>query len=249
MILDLLRRSPKVEALDLVTRERPAIPSDRSPLKATVRAQSGLLQEYAELSRTLGIANPYIDADLKVEKFKTFLRMKDWPIFSLPTVVAYMDKKSDTESAAKFGWHWRPLRLKDDIKNAQFGTPARQWGPEEIHTQPASDHYHGPHTERRMRWSNSGQQHNEATEEIESSGLPYDKLVPIHALRKVAEVEREFSGPVSFFVCDYAPAPHIEHPDPFLMAVIDNARLNQGVGRFVIDFWDEPGFGLEQQLT
>ena len=32
------------------------------------------------------------------------------------------------------------------------------------------------------------------------------------------------------------------------MAVVNNARLARGVGRFVIDFWDEPGFGLEQQL-
>jgi hypothetical protein len=62
-------------------------------------------------------------------------------------------------------------------------------------------------------------------------------------------IEAEFKEPVSFFICDYAPAPHIEHPDPFLMAVINNAQLSKGVGRFVIDFWDEPGFGLEQQIT
>ncbi len=79
--------------------------------------------------------------------------------------------------------------------------------------------------------------------------MPYDKLVPIHALRKVAEIERDFREPVSFFVCDYAPAPHIEHPDPFLMVVVNNERLSKGVGRFVIDFWDEPGFGLEQMLA
>lgn len=60
---------------------------------------------------------------------------------------------------------------------------------------------------------------------------------------------RQLPDPVKFFVCDYAPALHIEHPDPFLMAVIDNARPDHGVGRFVIDFWDEPGGGLEQQLS
>jgi hypothetical protein len=26
--------------------------------------------------------------------------------------------------------------------------------------------------------------------------------------------------------------------------VIPNASLDRGVGRFVIDFWDEPGFGV-----
>ena len=83
---------------------------------------------------------------------------------------------------------------------------------------------------------------------VPSSGSPYDKLIPIHALRKVAETEKEYADPVAFFVCDYAPAPHIEHPDPFLMAVVNNARLAQGVGRFIIDFWDEPGFGIEQMM-
>ena len=33
------------------------------------------------------------------------------------------------------------------------------------------------------------------------------------------------------------------------MAVINNPQLAKGVGRFVIDFWDEPGFELDQQLT
>jgi hypothetical protein len=159
-----------------------------------------------------------------------------------------MDKKSADESAAKAGWHWRPLRAKDDIKNVRFGTAARRWGNKESEMQAASDYYCGPHMERVMLWSNNGQQHAEQTKEVKSSGLPYDKLVPIHALRKVAETEKDFSDPVAFFVCDYAPAPHIEHPDPFLMAVVNNARLNNGIGRFVIDFWDEHGFGLEQMM-
>jgi hypothetical protein len=33
-------------------------------------------------------------------------------------------------------------------------------------------------------------------------------------------------------------------PDPFLMAVIPNPELEHGKGRFVIDVWDEPGFGI-----
>jgi hypothetical protein len=32
------------------------------------------------------------------------------------------------------------------------------------------------------------------------------------------------------------------------MIVVNNAHLANGTGRFVIDFWDEPGFGIEQQL-
>lgn len=241
--------SPKIEALDLITRERPDISPDRSALKAAPRSQPDLLEEYAQLSNALGIENPHINADLKVEKFKAFLRMKDWPVFSLQTVASYMDKKSADESAAKAGWHWRPLRSKDDIRSARFGTPARRWDRAETEMQAASDYYFGPHAERGQDWSNRHQQHEDKLREVPSSGLMYDKLVPIHALRKVAETERDFPDPVSFFVCDYAPAPHIEHPDPFLMAVVNNARLGHGVGRFVIDFWDEPGFGLEAQLT
>lgn len=241
--------SPKIEALDLITRERPSIHSNRKVLEATPRPQPQLLEEYAQLSKSLGWSNPHIDSDLKVEKFKEFLRKKDWPVFALSTVVAYMDKKSADESAAKSGWHWRPLRSKDNIENARFGTAARRWGHAEGERSAASDYYSGPHTERGMQWSNSGQRHVEELQKIEASGLPYDKLVPIHALRKVSEVEKGFPDLVAFFVCDYAPAPHIEHPDPFLMAVVNNARLGLGVGRFVIDFWDEPGFGLDAQLT
>lgn len=249
MLSTLLRRSPKIEALDLVTRERPAVPSDRAALELTPRPHDSILNEYAQLSKSLGLENPHIDADLKVEKFKEFLRTKDWAIFSLPTVIAYMDKKSADESAARAGWHWRPLRGKDDIKNARFGTAARRWGHEAEQMQAASDYYCGPHMERVMEWSNGRQFHEEKTREVQSSGLPYDKLVPIHALRKAAEIEKGFSDPVAFFVCDYAPAPHIEYPDPFLMAAVNNARLAEGVGRFIIDFWDEPGFGIKQMLA
>lgn len=249
MLSTLLRsRSPKIEALDLVVRERPNIPSDQNGLRATPRDQPTLLEEYAQLSRSLGLNNPHIDADLMVEKFKAFLRAKDWAIFSLQTVIEYMNKKAADESAAKAGWHWRPLRAKDNIENARFGISAHRWGHETTELRPATDFYMGPHTERQLQWSNNRQTHVEGNSLVPSSGAPYDKLVPIHALRKVAAIEGEFTDPVSFFVCDYAPAPHIEHPDPFLMAVVNNERLSNGVGRFVIDFWDEPGFGIEHQL-
>jgi hypothetical protein len=45
----------------------------------------------------------------------------------------------------------------------------------------------------------------------------------------------------------YPPQPHLR-ADPFLMAVIPNDQLGAGVGRFVIDFWDEPGFGIASML-
>lgn len=238
----------KTAASDLLVQERPNLAAARAP-EATPRAPESPLHEYAALCKSLDLQNPHIDADLRVERFKNFLRQKDWGIFSLHAVADYMDKKAAAESAAKAGWHWRPLRAKDDIENVHFGQPAMRWGRAENEMRAASDHYHGPHSERAMRWSNNGSGgSHETIQKIPSSGLPYDKLVPIHALRKVAEIERDFREPVSFFVCDYAPAPHIEHPDPFLMVVVNNERLSQGVGRFIVDFWDEPGFGIEQML-
>ena len=48
---------------------------------------------------------------------------------------------------------------------------------------------------------------------------------------------------------DYTVTPHVVvNPDPFLMAVIPNSAVAHGKGRFIIDIWDEPGFGLERML-
>ncbi len=69
----------------------------------------------------------------------------------------------------------------------------------------------------------------------------YGKVVPLRALKKVALIEEHFKDEVKMFVSDYA----VKHPDPFLMALIDGNRV---VHRYVIDFWNEPGFGLTQQL-
>lgn len=78
----------------------------------------------------------------------------------------------------------------------------------------------------------------------------YARTLPLHALKKIALVEREFkSGRVVFLVTDYTTAPHvIVNPDPFLMAVIPNSAIGHGKGRFIIDVWDEPGFGLDKML-
>lgn len=78
----------------------------------------------------------------------------------------------------------------------------------------------------------------------------YTRTIPLHALKKIALVEREFkSGQVVFLVTDYTTAPHIiVNPDPFLMAVIPNSAVAHGKGRFIIDVWNEPGFGIDRML-
>ena len=48
-------------------------------------------------------------------------------------------------------------------------------------------------------------------------------------------------------VTDYATKPEFK-PDPFLMAVVPGLSDYTNGGRFVIDFWDEPGFGIERML-
>src|SRR5258706_9334377 len=182
------------------------------------------LKEYAELAAIVGIA----PAELTIEAFKAFLHEHDIPVFNLKEVIVYMDDKAKRESKDQAGWEWRPLRKKDVIEE-WFGTHASrnrnnhgwEFGPIVV---PASDSYRG------------------------SSSPIYNKLVPLHALKKVALIEKHFGDKVGMFVCDYAPIPAIPHPDPFLMAVIANPKVKEGEGRFVIDFWDEPGFGLQSTI-
>lgn len=77
----------------------------------------------------------------------------------------------------------------------------------------------------------------------------YTRTLPLHALKKIATIEREFKHKVVFLVTEYTTRADIEiRPDPFLMAVIPNTAVSHGKGRFIIDVWDEPGFGIEQML-
>lgn len=156
-----------------------------------------------------------------------------------------MDAKSKAEGRG-WGWNWLPLRDKDRIPYA-FGTAATRrefdmaWAMSRASSEvrmvgedrPASDHY-SPYRDGGMR--------------LAAAETPaYNKVVPLHALKKVAQIEKTFPHHVAFMVSDYAPAPAFK-ADPFLMAVIPNAGVANGVGRFVIDVWDEPGFGIEQML-
>lgn len=77
----------------------------------------------------------------------------------------------------------------------------------------------------------------------------YTRTLPLHALKKIATIEKEFAHRVTFLVTEYTTTPDIIiSPDPFLMAVIPNSAVSHGKGRFIIDVWDEPGFGIERML-
>lgn len=157
----------------------------------------------------------------EVEAFRIFLMQHQITIFGLEEVIKYMDAKAKTESD-NGGWLWRPLRNKDNI-DFRFGKEASR------------DDYN------RMRQRSSDYfRHGQDS---------YQHTIPLHALRKVAHIEKNFKrGKVAFMVSDYAPKPAIRYPDPFLMVVVPNPEVRLGTGRFVIDFWEEPGFGLAQQF-
>lgn len=228
------------ETFNIEPVDEPYVPIKYKPVSISIKSYTPeQIAEYAEIAEVVGVA----PADLKIEEFKTYLRGKEFPVYDLDTVVSFMDAKSKAEGRG-WGWNWVPLRDKDRI-TASFGKEAERreidrwsrigasgqlnWIGED---RPASDHY-ASHV-------SFGVGH---VKEVQK----YDKVVPLHALKKVAMIEREFKHSVAFMVSDYAPAPEFK-ADPFLMVVINNSNLNAGDGRFVIDVWDEPGFGIDQMI-
>jgi hypothetical protein len=224
---------------------RPALASKKLECKPANDRADSYLAEYAELAKEVGIMPP----DLAVESFKQFLVSHDLPVYSLSEVIEYMDRIAERESKEKAGWEWRPLRKKDNEHlNLQFGTAPqaedRRYSPPQPLV-PGSDYYFGPYERQHQSQNDMGAM---TMTVVRGSGRVYNRTIPLHAVRRVALIEREHKGPVAFFVSDYALAPAIKYPDPFLMAVVPNPNVHLGEGRFVIDFWDEPGFGIDKML-
>lgn len=216
---------------------RPPLANQRLERIQAQAETEAALDEYRKLSKEIGVVPP----DLAIETFKALLVKLDYPIFSLSEVIHYMDAKALKESDQKAGWRWAPLRVKDNIQGASWGREGKaQYQGSNLPplVTPASDYYGGL-----MEVKHSNEVY------LQGGSKPYHRTVPIHALRRVAAIERDYKGgPVAFFVSEYAPMPEIRNPDPFLMAVIPNPHVAKGDGRFVIDFWEEPGFGIEQML-
>jgi hypothetical protein len=235
------------EVIDAIPAARPAVQSSRLAAQRLAPTAEQELAEYAELAAAVGVAAP----DLNIRQFEAVLHRLDFPVFSLPAVVKYMDEKAAKESKERAGWEWRPLREKDDLVGLRFGKRAERnySGEREIITNPASDYFVGSNVVKAGSHGGGQGQIWPAVDTLSGrSSSPYDRTIPLHALRRVARIEKEYQGPVAFFVSDYALAPAIQYPDPFLMAVVPNLNVKNGTGRFVIDFWDEPGFGIEQML-
>ena len=198
-----------------------------TPMKAVPMGVE--IDEYAEVAKTIGLDVP----DVKIEPFLRFMEKRDLPIYSLAEVVPYMDALAKRDGLG-YGWEWRPVRAKDHMNNARFGTMprSRMIGIDEREQEPVSDYYIGP--------SSSGIW-------MVRSPSVYDKKIPLHALKRIALIESEYKDHnVHFFVSDYATQPSVR-PDPFLLAVLGGVSTD--IGRFVIDFWDEPGFGIAQMVA
>lgn len=259
------KSNPEIhEVMTEMALARPPVKSAKLQQRPADPKGDAYLAEYAELAGAIGIMPP----DLAIESFKAFMVEHDLPIYSLSEVIAYMDAKAAKESKDKCGWEWRPLREKDHFEGASFGRRAERTGnrqSEEIITVSASDYYLGPvrvfpRRQGSMMFmqgttAEQMQSYAEQQEKMEKEGYlqpasstPYDHTIPLHAVRRVALIEKECAIKPKFFVCDYALAPLVTYPDPFLMAVVPNKNLHKGEGRFVIDFWDEPGFGIDKML-
>ncbi len=233
-------------------RRNPAAPPKLTPSIDCNVMDENAIAEYIAVAEEVGI-DPQ---DMEVERFRVFLAKHDIPTFNLKEVVSYMDELVKKDNPTGFGWHWCPVRDRDAARRQMtWGRPStdrRRWdgrmmGNEEPIT-PASDFYESNQFRRLREMQQRGFQ-EPADYRIEPSPA-YTRTIPLHALKKIALIEREFgAGRAVFLVTDYTTQPHIVvNPDPFLMAVIPNSAVAHGKGRFVIDVWDEPGFGISRMV-
>lgn len=225
-----------IEAAPVI--EEIPFPDKPTAFKADPMLSEDAYTQYADVASQVGFMVP----EMLIERLKLFLIKRDLPVYELKAVVKYMDAIAKRDNPNGYGWHWLPLRDSDTKFGLHFGTAGSNgngvfdmWmsrGREKEEKILATDYFASAH------YWNGGS----------SPVAGYNKVVPMHALQRVALIEKEFGpGKVAFAVSDYATEPHIR-PDPFLMAMVPNSRVSEGVGRFVIDVWDEPGFGILEMV-
>jgi len=232
----------------VVVYDQPAQRMESAPKKLTPRIDTDemaetAIAEYRKVAKEIGIS----DQDMLVEEFRVFLMKHDIPTFNLQEVVAYMDNIAAKDNPTGLGWHWCPVRPKDADVEMTFGRPSvRHYGRNE--KQVTSSDFYESHA---FRNYNQMRQHTPTPIDWRTQRSPaYSRTLPLHALKKIALVEKNFTaGKPVFLVTEYTTSPHIVvNPDPFLMAVIPNSAVAHGKGRFIIDVWDEPGFGIDRMV-
>src|SRR5258706_2671188 len=196
------------------------------PIKAVTKPTASRAETMKESAlqeyEKIAIAAGYQSHDFTIQKFKTFLETNDIPTFNLQEVIKYMDHKATIEGKNRWGWK----TLLEDQYSA-LGKRRGSWNDENCNF-------------------GSGRSNS-----YEHNNGRYKRAVPIHALKKVIAIRKVFPEEIMFLVSDSDLQPESidRGPDPFLMAIVPNPEIKRGVGQFVVDFWDEPGFGLEQQLA
>lgn len=202
--------------------------------------ESGLA-EYRAVAAQVGA----VPAELTIADFRTFLADHKIPTFGLAKVVGYMDKIAASDNPDRLGWHWAPLRASD-ARDINLGAASVGYSCNNCVMVGATNQANGT-----MVWQSGGgggmySQQSAASDYYAASKTPYARTIPLHALQLIAMIEQQFGvGKVAFMISDYTTQPdRIVTPDPFLMAIIPNDKLAKGEGRFIIDAWDEPGFGV-----
>lgn len=188
-------------------------------------------EDYINLARKLRVTVPTVDTS--VEKLNNFLYNNNWPVYSLDAVIPYMTKISDRDNPMRSGWGWTALRREDNKYTTVFNG-SRQ----------ALKTGRGRHYRKAIDWLNSSR--------------VYQLAVPLHALQKVDILTQAGFTPdkgYHYVVSDLnVEAQVVPKPDPFLMVYVGVKEGEDGwthvprANRFVIDFWDEPGFGIAEQL-
>ncbi len=233
-------------------RRNPAAPPKLTPHIDCDVMDETAIAEYIAVAEQVGI-DPQ---DMEVERFRVFLAKHDIPTFNLKEVVSYMDDLVAKDNPTGLGWHWCPVRERDSAAYSMtWGRRSedwRQYGSRMVLPEgqkmltPASDFYESSRFGELRQAQREG--HNiDATRLLSPA---YSRTIPLHALKKIALIEREFgTGKAVFLVTEYTTQPHVVvNPDPFLMAVIPNSAVAHGKGRFIIDVWDEPGFGISRMV-
>lgn len=223
------------------------------------------LSKYRKTADEVGVSV----SGLVIEEFRLWLAKKDMPVFNLAEVVPYMDEVAARDNETGYGWHWCPVRPRDVLDGVAFGRASR-FEPAAMWNELGQSQMNSSLSRFEQLAIAGGLRHplkaapaprpappaamrsgvTPASDYYFAGNAVYARTIPLHALEKIALVEREFGvGKVKFLVTDYKVLPHVViNPDPFLMAVVPNAELVRGKGRFVIDVWDEPGFGIARMV-
>jgi hypothetical protein len=183
----------------------PALPVPYVP-EIDVETKGVDLDEYVRVARELGFEPPSL-VDLKLGMF---LQQQEIP--------CYDNQKVDH--------HLREWVEREHGPNGPFGTfETRHYWCWKPLSKDATKH---KSLSARLGAMVS-EQHGDVT------SIPYDKHVPIEALKTAQRIKVGAPCEVEFFVSDYQAV----RPDPFLMV-----RAAGGKREFVVAHWDEPGFSL-----